>query len=339
MRKRTRYSLLAVALLLIGLAVVVYLRQQAPPEVARLLPESDAIVYLNLKPLREATHFDRGPVTRSPAYQQFIDATGIVAERDLDRAAFALHRMSDPTGPNGAVAFSEVFEGHFDSARLIRYLAANAKAQESYAGRTIYSIPSENRTLRVVLLAYDTVAASNMPTPEQIHSIVDRQKAAASPFSGSSLLEARYRDVPPFALAWGIGHVGLPFSASGDQHGNVRLLGVDLPLPADSTYVASLRLTGALESDLHLAGGEVAMRIDEIAGSPAEAAQSAQSLTSMIDMLRAVELARQPVPVTAQDKVMREFSDSVKIVQKQDRASLTASIPVSTLRQLSGPAR
>lgn len=339
MRKRTRYSLLAVFLLLLGLAVVVYLRQQAPPEVARLLPESDAIVYLNLQSLRESTHFDRSPVTRSLAYQQFIDATGIVAERDLDRAAFALHRMSDPTGPNGPVAFSEVFEGHFDSARLIRYLAANAKAQESYAGRTIYSIPSENRTLRVVLLSYDTVAASNMPTPEQIHSIIDRQKAAASPFSGSSLLEARYRDVPPFALAWGIGHVGLPFSTGGDQHGNVQLLGLGLPLPADSTYVASLRLTGALESDLHLADGEVELRVDEIAGNAAEAAQSVQSLTSMINLLRAVELARQPVPVTAQDKAVRQFSDSVKIVQKQDRASLTASIPVSTLRQFSGPAR
>jgi len=339
MRKRTRYSLLAVALLLLGLAAVVYLRQQAPPEVARLLPESDAIVYLGLKPLREATHFDRSPVTRSPAYQQFIDATGIVAERDLDRAAFALHRMADPTGPNGAVAFSEVFEGQFDSARLTRYLAANATAQESYTGRTIYSIPSENRTLRVVLLAYDTVAASNMPTPEQIHSMIDRQKAAASPFSGSSLLEARYKDVPPFALAWGIGHVGLPFSAGGDQHRSIQLLGLDLPLPADSTYVASLRLTGGLENELHLAGGEVSLRVDEIACNAAEAAQSAQTLTSMINLLRAIQLARQPIPITAQDKVLRQFSESIKIVGKDDRASLTAAIPVSALRQLAGSAR
>jgi hypothetical protein len=334
MRKRTRYSLLAVALLLLGLAAVVYLRQQAPPEVARLLPESDAIVYLNLKPLREATHFDGNPVTRSPAYQQFIDATGIVAERDLDRAAFALHRMADPTGPNGAVAFSEVFEGHFDSARLTGYLAANAKTQESYAGRTIYSLASENRTVRIVLLAYDTVAASNMPTPEQIHSIIDRQKAAASPFSGSSLLETRYKDVPPFALAWGIGHLGLSLSSTGDQHRDIHLLGLDLPLPADSTYVASLRLTGDLEDGLHLPGGQVALRVDEIAGNAAEAAQTAQTLTSMVNLLRAVELARQPVPVAAQDKVLRQFSDSIKIVGRGDRASLTAAIPVSSLRQL-----
>ena len=111
MGKRTRYTLLTVVLVLGALAVAVYLRQKAPPEVARLLPESDAIVYVNLKPVRAATHFDRNPVKPSAEYQQFIDATGIVVERDLDSAALALHRMENPKGPNGAVAYSEVFQG------------------------------------------------------------------------------------------------------------------------------------------------------------------------------------------------------------------------------------
>ena len=60
MRKRTRYSLLLM-LALVAALVVAVLRKTAPPEVARLLPESDAIVYVNLKPLRAATHFDRTP--------------------------------------------------------------------------------------------------------------------------------------------------------------------------------------------------------------------------------------------------------------------------------------
>src|SRR5271165_6731414 len=111
MRKRTRYSLLVVLALVAALAVAVWLRKTAPPEAARLLPESDAILYVDLKPLRAATHFDRTPVVRSPDYQRFIDATGIDPERDLDAAAFALHRMDDPNGPNGPVAYSEVFEG------------------------------------------------------------------------------------------------------------------------------------------------------------------------------------------------------------------------------------
>ena len=134
MRRRTRYSLLLMLALIVALAVALYLRQKAPPEVARLLPESDAIVYANVKPLRLATHFDRTVVKRSPEFQHFIDATGIVPERDLDEVAFALHRMDDPNGPNGPVAYSEVFEGRFDGDRLGRYLASIATAQESYAG-------------------------------------------------------------------------------------------------------------------------------------------------------------------------------------------------------------
>src|SRR5271170_2489322 len=196
MHKRTRYSLLLMLALMVALVVVLVLRKAAPPEVARLLPESDAIVYANLKPLRVATHFDRTPVDRSPEFQQFIDATGIVPERDLDAAAFALHRMDNPNGPNGPVAYSEVFEGRFDGARLARYLAGMATAREEYAGHTIFTIPIEGRQLRIAQLGYDTVAASNMPTTEQIHAMLDRYRAAASPFSGSSLLAARYRDVP-----------------------------------------------------------------------------------------------------------------------------------------------
>src|SRR5690242_18453586 len=141
MRKRTRYSLLIVLALVVALIVAVWLRKSAPPEAARLLPESDAIVYLNLKPLRLATHFDRNQIARSPDYQQFIDATGIVPERDLDAAAFALHRMDDPNGPNGPVGYSEVFEGRFDGQRLGRYLDSIATSRETYDGRTIFTIP------------------------------------------------------------------------------------------------------------------------------------------------------------------------------------------------------
>src|SRR5580700_9810981 len=237
MRKRTRYSLLLMLALVAALAVAVWLRKTAPPEVARLLPESDAILYADLKPLRLATHFDRTPVSRSPDYQQFVDATGIVPERDLDRAAFALHRMDDPSGPNGPVAYSEVFEGRFDGARLARYLGSIASSQEDYAGHTIFTVPVEGREVRISQLGYDTLAVSNMPTTEQIHAMLDRYRAAASPFSGSSLLAARYRDVPLLSSAWGLGHVGLPFSDAG----RIRVFGLDLPLPEDTTFVASLR--------------------------------------------------------------------------------------------------
>ena len=324
MRRRTRYSLLLMLALMVALAVILVLRKTAPPEAARLLPESDAIVYANLKPLRLATHFDRSQVTRSPDYQHFVDATGIVPERDLDSVAFALHRMDDPKGPNGPVGYSEVFEGRFDGERLARYLATIATAKENYAGRDIFTIPvgegKETRPLRIAQLEYDMIAASNMPTPEQIHSILDRHRSAASPFTGSSLLSARYRDVPAFSSAWAIGHIGLPFS----DRGYVSILGLRLPMPEDTTFVASLRFLGALH-----------LRIEEIAPTDADAARATETLTSVLVLLKTVEHTQAEMhPNNSPDASFLDLMNSAKIEQHKDRAVLTASIPLDLVKRL-----
>lgn len=320
MRKPTRYSLLLVAGLIAALIVAILLRKGAPPEAARLLPESDAIVYVNLKPLRLATHFDRTPITRAPDYQHFVDATGIVPERDLDDAAFALHRMDNPNGPNGPVGYSEVFEGRFDGEKLSRYLDSIATARENYAGHTIYTVAihdgSVTRPLRIAQLGYDTIAASNMPTEEQIHSILDRHRSAASPFSGSSLLSARYRDVPLLSSAWGIGHIGLPFS----DRGYITLFGLQLPLPEDTTFVASLRYTGTLR-----------LRIEEISPSEQEAVQAAQRLTMLLNLFQSIQ---QIQPRNEQDTAFLKLLSSVKMDQHKDRAILTATVPLELLQSL-----
>lgn len=320
MRKSTRYSLLLVAGLIAALIVAILLRKAAPPEAARLLPESDAIVYANLKPLRLATHFDRTPVTRAPEYQKFVDATGIVPERDLDDVAFALHRMDDPNGPNGPVGYSEVFEGRFDGEKLSRYLESIATSREEYAGHTIYMMAVEDgavtRPLRVAQLGYDSIAASNMPTAEQIHSILDRHRSAASPFSGSSLLSARYRDVPLLSSAWGIGHIGLPFS----DKGAISLFGLQLPLPEDTTFVASLRYTGTLR-----------LRIEQISATEAEAVQVAERLTLLLGL---VESMQQMQPRNAQDAAFLKMMGSIKLDSHKDRAVLTATVPMEVLQSL-----
>ena len=321
LRKSTRYSLLLVLTLVAALAIVLLLRKAAPPEAARLLPESDAILYINLKPLRLATHFDRTPVTRSPDYQHFIDATGIIPERDLDNAAFALHRMDDPNGPNGPVGYSEVFEGRFDGERLASYLTTIAIAKESYAGHDIFTIPvgegRDIRPLRIAQLGYDTIAASNMPTAEQIHSILDRHRAGASPFSGSSLLSARYRDVPLLSSAWAIGHIGLPFS----ERGYITLFGLQLPLAEDTTFVASLRYVGAIH-----------LRIEQLSPTDADAARSAQSLTAILGLFKSIQ--QQMQPRNASDKAFLNMIESLKLEQRKDRAIITATIPMELLREL-----
>src|SRR6266702_1434307 len=161
-----------------------------------LVLESDGIVYVNLRPIRAVLHKNLKPVPRAPAYQNFIDATGIDWERDLNEVAVALHRMSDPGGPNGPVAYSMVLVGKLDGKALAHYLDTHAAGKESYDGHTIYSLLSEGRTVRVAQIGYDTVAVSNTPSTEQIHSMLDRHRTAALPFSGSTLLERYYHDVP-----------------------------------------------------------------------------------------------------------------------------------------------
>jgi hypothetical protein len=323
MRKRTRYSLLLMLAFIAALVAAIILRKTAPPEVARLLPESDAILYANLRPIRAATHFDRTPVKRSPEFARFIDATGIVPERDLDSAAFALHRMDNPRGPNGPVAWSEVFEGRFDGDRLNRYLLSISSAHENYAGHAVYTIALEGRTLRIAQLGYDTVAASNMPTPEQIHAMLDRYRAAASPFSGSSLLAARYRDVPLLSSAWGIGHIGLPFS----DNGRITIFGVGLPLPEDTTFVASLRYGVGV---LHL-------RVEQIAPTVAEAARSAEALGAIAHIIQAVQPKVEAQTDPAQAEAMREFTSSIQVEQRHDRAIITTVVPIELLRKIATP--
>jgi hypothetical protein len=317
MRKRTLIPLLVVLIVLAALGISLYLRANSPPEAARLLPEADAIVYIHLKTVRAATHFDTTPVQRSSDFQGFIDATGIVPERDIDDAAFALHRMANPNGPNGPVAYSEVFVGSFDGQRLAKYLASIATSHESYAGRDIYCIPLEGRTLRVTQLGYDTIAASNTPTAEQIHSMLDRSRASALSTPGSSLLAARYSEVPLLSQAWGIGHIGLPFA----KDGYISILGLQLPLPEDTDLVASLRYSGS-----------VRLRIEEIAPDPAAAQHTVETLTTLLNILRGLGSAAEPH--NAADSAMRSILTSTTLEQHKDRAVLEATASLEQIKAL-----
>jgi hypothetical protein len=324
MRKRTWISLVIGAAVLVALGLALYLRAKAPPEAARLLPESDAILYVNLKPLRAATHFDQTPVHRSADFQHFIDSTGIVPERDLDAVAFALHRMPNPHGPNGAIAYSEVFVGSFDGERLAHYLASIASAQESYAGQTVYTIPIEGRRLRVAQLGYDMVAASNMPTSEQIHSMLDRSRASAVSSPGSSLLAARFHDVPLLAQAWGIGRIGLPFA----HDGHLTLFGLQLPVAPETDFVASVRWSSAVP--LH--GGSAELRIEEFAGDDLDAERTVDALNALLSIMRGLASA-QP-PQTPADKAMRDVLNSITLAHREDHALLHASATLDQLKAL-----
>lgn len=318
MNRRTRRTLLIVAAVLLMLAVAVFLRSKAPPEAARLLPESDGIIYLNLSPIRAFMPKDAKPPQRVPEYQAFVDATGIDWEHDLDQVAVALHRMPDPNGPNGPVAYSMVLVGKLTGSKLNSWLTANATSRESYAGETIYNIPSEGRTVRVCQIGYDMVAVSNTPTLEQIHSMIDRHRSAALPFAGSSLLEKHYHEVPLLSFAWGVGQLGLPFS----QSGAISVLGLELPLPADSTIIASLAPTLPFTKTLHFEG-LLRLRVEEIARSQSIAAGQALALSNLVALFQHISL---PLANTPVNQGFKQLVKTAKVTQHQDRVVITATV-------------
>lgn len=324
MHRRTRRTLIIVAAAMVLLAVAIFLRSKAPPEPARLLPESDGIVYVNLKPFRKLLKHDHAkiePPQRVPEYQDFVNATGIDWERDLDQAAIALHRMPNPNGPNGPVAYSMVLVGKITGPRLNNWLAAHAASRDVYAGHTIYNIPSDGRTVRVSQIGYDVIAVSNAPTAEQIHSIVDRRSTAAWPFAGSTLLRQHYHEVPLLSLAWGVGQIGLPFS----QSGAISIFGFQLPLQTDSTIIASLAPTLPVPSALRL-------RVEEIAPTERAAASQSAALATLVTMARGFT---EPLASNAANNGLRQLLSTAQVTQRHDRVLVTATLTPEFLGALS----
>ncbi|HUB53353.1 MAG TPA: hypothetical protein VL986_14455 [Terracidiphilus sp.] len=323
MSRRTRRTLLIVAAVLVLLGVAVFLRSKAPPEAARLLPESDGIVYIDFKPLRAFLRKGLKPPQHVPEYQQFIDATGIDWERDLDQAAIALHRMDNPNGPNGPVAYSMVLEGRVTGRKLNAWLESHATSREDYAGKSIYSVPSEGRTVRIAQIGYDMLAISNTPTAEQIHSIVDRHRSAALPFAGSSLLERHFKDVPLLSVAWGVGQIALPFNESGA----ISVFGFQLPLPADATIVASVAPVLPVPGSL----GALRLKVEEMAPNETEATSQAASLSAFVLMARGITA---PLGDNQANNALKALLKDASVTQHHDRVTVTATLPAAFLAGL-----
>jgi hypothetical protein len=320
MHRRTRRTLFILAAVLVLLAVAVFLRSKAPPEAARLLPESDGILYINFKPIRAFLRKDLKPPQRVPEYQQFVDATGVDWERDVDQVAIALHRMPDPKGPNGPVAYSMVLVGNFTGKRLNTWLEAHATSRETYEGHTIYSIQSQDRTVRVSQIGYDSLAISNTPTTEQIHSMLDRHRTAAWPFANSTLLMQHYHDIPLLAVAWGVGQIALPFSESGAIH----IFGFSLPLEDDSTIVASVAPALSL-------GGALNIKVEEIAATDEAAASQAASLATLVTLARGFTA---PLAANAANNGLRQLLKTAAVTQKNNRVAVTATLSPALLADL-----
>ncbi len=313
------FTLAALGLFILAGITFVLLHKTTPPRVVRLLPESDALVYVNLAAIREATHFDRQPVTPDPEYRDFLAATGIHFEHDLDEAAFALNRLADPLTSQGPVGYSEVFRGSFDTARLTSWLTSQAASTESYAGHTIYVVPHEGRTVRIVLLGSHLVAASNMPTAEQLHAILDHDSSFFP--RGPVLLQDHFRDVPIFSFAWGLAQIEAPLTGDG----NVHVFGFRIPLPTNTVFIASVRYINALQ-----------LRVEEIAPSESVASISVSIVRTVLTFYSGEQKLQSTLGATP-DPDTSALIQSIQITQNKERAVLTANIPLELLRRIFTP--
>lgn len=320
MRIRRTFPI-ALAVLVIAAAVgfLVFLRKHAPPEAARLLPGAEGFLYVNLNWIRTFNATSAlPPVSHDPDYQKFVEETGFQFERDLDEAAFAIHYPQSwnngTAGPVNEPRFSEIFIGKIDSARLTGYLKKLSPTIENYRGFDIYNIPQEDRTVRVAILSYNTVAISNHPDPTVIRAVIDRSRKLASPFGGPSLLRRYYKKVPLASLAFGILRVEPPHMNSlGDMESWSLLFSKPAVAVVSARYLRALHL-----------------RAEAFTDSDADAQAIADKATAFLAIFHAAEGS---VGTQGTDTDVKAFFDSLKVERSGERAILTATVPPGFIKK------
>jgi hypothetical protein len=323
--RRTLPIVLVVLAITAAVILAVQLRKHAPPEPARLLPGADAFVYVNLGWARRANAGKGLPaVSHDPEYERFIHETGFQFERDLDKAAFAIHYPASwPGGGTGGSApeprFSEVLEGKFNGERLTGYLRQIAQSVENYQSVDIFTIRVEGRSLRVAVLSADSVAASNHDDPAVIRGIVDRSQRLASPFGGPALLRQYYKHVQFASLAWAVARM----EPSASRNSWSALFNDPATVVVSGTYLSPLHL--------NLRANAVHLRAEAFTGSPDEARALIDKVNVFVALTHSAEAS---VGMHGTDPDVKAFFESLEVKQEGDRAVLNAAVPYGFLRKM-----
>jgi hypothetical protein len=327
--RRTLPILLGVVIVAAAITLAVQLRKQAPPEPARLLPGADAFFYVNLNWIRKAAGGNALPsVSHDQEYERFIQATGIEFERDLDAAAFAVHYPARWPGSGTAASapeprFSEVFVGKFHGERLAAYLKQIATSVENYDSIDIFTIPVQDRGVRVAILGVDSVAASNQEDASVIRGIVDRSRRLASPFAGPAFLRKYYKRVQLASPVWMVARV---------QPSAPNFTGwtVVFPKPADLVISGSYN---PLHFPLRTAAA-LRLRAEAFAESADDARKIAEQSNVFLALFHSAEAS---VGARGNDPDVKAFFDSLKIEQEGERTIVTATMPLGFLHKVFSP--
>jgi hypothetical protein len=308
-------------------AIIFYLGTCVAPTAVRLLPDSDAVLFINLRLLRLTHIFSEvPPVSYDPDYEQFVKETGFRFERDLDQAAFAVHAPSGPDANHQGfferARYSEIFIGTFDAQRATAYLRKVSTNIEEYRDAVIYAIPREDRAVRVTLLGPETIAVSNTPGTRAIHQMIDKYRAGRWRALGSALVREHYRQVPVGSLVWALARVPT-------QQPQAPILalpgGMEMPTRwlAGSTLVASTRYLG----ELHL-------RIEAVTASEEDARQLLETMRTFLGLVRSLESS---MTQGGADADVKAFFNSLRVEEYGTRVALTATIPQGFIRKALNP--
>jgi hypothetical protein len=323
--RRTLPILLAVVAVAAALVFAVQLRKNAPPEPARLLPGADGFLYADYSWVRRANNSKPFyPVIHDPDYEQFIQQTGFDFERDLNDVAFAIHYPKNwPGGGTGSTAseprFSEVLTGRFDTNKCTAYFRKMAISVENYNSIDIFTIPIYGRTVRVAILAVDTVAASNHEDPAVIRGMVDRSRRLASPFGGPAFLRRYYKAVQLGSPVWLMARID-PEAPGFSGWSSI------FPRPADLVVSASYN-----PLHLPLRAGVLHLRAEAWTLNDEDAQSVADKLNTFLTMFHSAEAS---VGSPGTDADVKAFFDSLHVHQHDNRAVLVAAVPTDVIRKL-----
>lgn len=305
-RRKLLISVLFLATLAV-LGLIFYRRWAQPPELARLLPEGDVLVYANLRPAHLWDVAKSRPVQPEGEYQRFIEQTGIQFERDLDEAAMS--RRDTPDGKD--TESSEVFLGRFDQQRLKDFLEGISSERDSYRGRVVYVIPHDGHTVRVCVPDGRRVAVTNAASADAMHEIIDgTEKLPAGP----SLLQSYYRRVPLASLAWIIVRTG-----AGSERPQLPT-GWSFDFLENTVTVGSVRYKG-----------DLLLRADVIASSDDDAKRVSDAAGSFLSVYRGVAQAVGP---HGTDADVKAAIDSIQVQQNKNVAVFTATLSQKFLKKL-----
>ena len=327
MRKRHLWIVLLVLLLAAAVATLFFLRRQGPPRAVRLLPESDIVVFVDVDTLRDAGAFKESNIPHDPDYEDFVKQTGFDFERDLHQAAFAVHPagVTSLAGKLPAPAdrrTSEVFIGHFDSGRATNYFKKLATSSENYRGIDVFTIPYEGRPVRVGILAVDTVAVSNLDSPQAIHTMIDQAHASAVPLAGPKIVREHLKDLPFGTIAWAMATVG---ADTPQVPGGMVPSMIESQLKG-STLVASVGYTGSLTSFV-----KIVLRVQAITPSEDAATKLRENLDTFLTFFRSLQ---QSTPTGGTDQDVKDFFDSLKVEQKDARVTVSAELTRGFLQKI-----